>query len=186
LCRHPPDARLAKAPIRRKALTLFRPTSIDQVQIHILSVGDKLPAWADSAVQEYLKRMPKELGVKLQEIRPAARAAGKPIATLLKQEAARLEAALPAASLKVLLDERGARWSSAQLAARLKDWLQHQSSVAFLIGGADGVSAEIRAAADIELSLSSFTLPHALARVLIVEQLYRAASILKGHPYHRA
>jgi 23S rRNA (pseudouridine1915-N3)-methyltransferase len=156
------------------------------VQIHILSVGEKMPAWADSAVQEYLKRMPKELGVKLLEIRPAARAAGKPIAALLNQEAARLQAALPAGSLKVLLDERGAQWTSAQLAARLKDWLQHRSSVAFLIGGADGVDAEIRGIADSELSLSSFTLPHALARVLLVEQLYRAVSILKGHPYHRA
>jgi 23S rRNA (pseudouridine1915-N3)-methyltransferase len=156
------------------------------VQIHILSVGAKMPAWADSAVQEYLKRMPKELGVKLVEIRPAARAAGKPIGALLKQEASRLQAALPTGALKVLLDERGAQWSSAQLAARLKQWLQHQSGVAFLIGGADGVDARIRADADLELSLSSFTLPHALARVLLAEQLYRAASILKGHPYHRA
>jgi 23S rRNA (pseudouridine1915-N3)-methyltransferase len=156
------------------------------VQIHILSVGERLPAWADSAAQEYLKRMPKELGVKLVEIRPATRAAGKPVAALLKQEASRLQAAIPNGALTVLLDERGQHWSSAQFASRLKDWLQRQSAVAFLIGGADGVDADIRVRADVELSLSGFTLPHALARVVLVEQLYRAASILKGHPYHRA
>jgi 23S rRNA (pseudouridine1915-N3)-methyltransferase len=156
------------------------------VQIHILSVGEKMPAWADTAAQEYLKRMPKELGVKLVEIRPAARATGKPVAALLKQEGARLQAALPAGALTVLLDERGAQWTSAQFAARLKDWLQHQPVVVFLVGGADGVDAQIRTDADITLSLSGFTLPHALARVLLVEQIYRAASILKGHPYHRA
>ena len=156
------------------------------MQIHILSVGEKMPAWADAAAQEYLKRMPKELGVRLVEIRPAARAAGKPVAALLKQEALRLQAAVPAGALKVLLDERGQHWTSAQFAARLKEWLQRQSAIAFLIGGADGVDAQIRTQADIELSLSAFTLPHALARVVLVEQLYRAASILKGHPYHRA
>lgn len=156
------------------------------MQIHILSVGEKLPAWADSAAQEYLKRMPKELGVKLVEIRPAARAPGKPIAALLKQEALRLQAALPAGALKVLLDERGRPWSSAHFAERLQEWLQRQSAIAFMIGGADGVDEQIRAQADLELSLSAFTLPHALARVVLVEQLYRAASILRGHPYHRA
>jgi 23S rRNA (pseudouridine1915-N3)-methyltransferase len=156
------------------------------LQIHILSVGDKMPAWAEAAVQEYLKRMPKELGVKLVEIKPAARVAGKPVATLLQLEASRMRSALPSAALQVLLDERGTPWSSAQLSARLKDWLQRQPTVAFLIGGADGVDAAIRAQADMTLSLSGFTLPHALARVVLIEQLYRAASILKGHPYHRA
>lgn len=156
------------------------------MQIHIVSVGDKMPAWADSATQEYLKRMPRELGVKLVEIRPAVRAAGKPVAALLKLEASRMQAAVPPGATHVLLDERGQHWTSTQLAARLQDWMRNASTVAFLIGGADGVDGEIRAKADLELSLSSFTLPHALARVMLVEQLYRAASILKGHPYHRA
>jgi 23S rRNA (pseudouridine1915-N3)-methyltransferase len=156
------------------------------MRIHILAVGDKMPAWVDAPVAEYLKRMPKEWGVSLRELRPAARASGKGVEALLQQEAQRLHAALPQGVFQVLLDERGKALTSVKFAQTLNGWLQRERSVAFLIGGADGVDATVREGARFELALSTFTLPHGLARVMLVEQLYRAASILQGHPYHRA
>ena len=148
-----------------------------------------MPAWADAAMSEYVKRMKGALGressLELVEIRPQERAGGVPAARAMSQEAERIRAALPRRARLVALDERGADISSRELSARLETWIAGGEDVAFLIGGADGLDPGLKAEAQETFRLSSMTLPHALARVLLAEQLYRAMSILKNHPYHR-
>ena len=150
-----------------------------------VAVGTRLPAWADAAFAEFARRMPRELPLELKEIRAEPRSGGKPVEALLAAEAGRIRAALPARSRLVVLDERGADLTTQQLAARLRHWMETGDDVAFVIGGPDGLAADLKAVADETLRLSSLTLPHALARVLLAEALYRAASLLKNHPYHR-
>jgi 23S rRNA (pseudouridine1915-N3)-methyltransferase len=144
-----------------------------------------MPAWADEAFAEFARRMPREAPLELKEVRAEPRNGGKPVDALLAAEAGRLRAALPARCRLVALDERGADLTTQQLAARLKAWLEAGDDVALVIGGPDGLAAEIKTAAAETLRLSSLTLPHALARVVLAEALYRAASLLKNHPYHR-
>ena len=155
------------------------------MKIVIAAVGQKLPAWANDAVQEYLARMPKDFGVRLREIRPEARN-GQPVARLQAAEATRLRAALTPDSLVVAMDETGRDWTTVQLAQALSQWRDSALEPVFLIGGADGLDPELKAQAKVTLRLSSMTLPHALARVVLVEQIYRAWSILNSHPYHRS
>ncbi len=158
-----------------------------QVKLHVLSVGHKPPDWISNGFQEYARRMPRELPVVLTEVRPAARA-GKNAAQIDRAraiEADRILAAIPFGGVKVALDERGKAFTTAQLADWLEDWMSHGQDVFFLIGGADGLDAAVRERADIVLSLSKLTLPHALVRVVLAEQLYRAISIIRNHPYHR-
>jgi len=154
------------------------------MKICIATVGQKMPAWADDAVQDYLARLPRDFRVELREVRPEARA-GQPLARLMAAEAVRLRAVLPAGAAVVALDETGRDWTSGQLSAALGAWRDEARDVAFLIGGADGLDPELRRAADFSLRLSSMTLPHALARVVLAEQIYRGWSILAAHPYHR-
>ena len=138
------------------------------------------------ACQEYLKRLPREINVQVCEVKPEPRE-GKAREQLLAAEGIRLRQSLksfPRARL-VALDEKGEDLTTRQFAGRLRDWLASGENVAFLIGGADGLEAELKAGARDILRLSSLTLPHGLARVLLCEQLYRASSLLSGHPYHR-
>ena len=131
--------------------------------------------------------MPRELPVVLTEVRPAARA-GKSAAQIDRAratEADRILAAIPSDSVKVALDERGKTITTAELAGRLEDWMSHGRDVCFLIGGADGLDDAVSDRADLALSLSRMTMPHALVRVVLAEQLYRAISIIRNHPYHR-
>ena len=159
------------------------------MKLLIVAVGSRMPAWADAAMSEYVKRMKGALGressLELVEIRPQERAGGVPAARAMTQEAERIRAALPRRARLVALDERGADISSRELSARLETWIAGGEDVAFLIGGADGLDPGLKAEAQETFRLSSMTLPHALARVLLAEQLYRAMSILKNHPYHR-
>jgi 23S rRNA (pseudouridine1915-N3)-methyltransferase len=155
------------------------------VKILILAVGSRMPAWVDSAVAEYVKRMGRDLPMEVIEIRAASRAGGVPAARAMAQEAKGLRAALPRAAHVVALDERGADLTTKALSQRLEKWMADGADVAFLIGGADGLDAELKAGAGESVRLSSLTLPHALVRVLLAEQLYRAMSLLKNHPYHR-
>ena len=150
-----------------------------------VAVGTRLPAWADAAFAEFARRMPRELPLELKEIKAEPRSSGKPAEALLAAEAGRIGAALPARSRRVALDERGADLTTQQLAARLRQWMETGDDVAFVIGGPDGLAPDLKSAADETLRLSSLTLPHALARVVLAEALYRAASVLKNHPYHR-
>lgn len=154
------------------------------MKIRIAAVGQRQPRWADEAVADYLGRFPSDFEVTLREVRPESRT-GIPAPRLLAAEATRLRTAFPAGALIVALDERGRDWTTHQLADALRKWRDEGESPAFVVGGADGLDPELKRAARLELRLSSLTLPHALARVLLVEQIYRAWSILAGHPYHR-
>jgi 23S rRNA (pseudouridine1915-N3)-methyltransferase len=156
------------------------------MKLVVVAVGTRMPGWADAAFADFEKRMPREALLSLTEIRPEPRSSGKPVPALLAAEASRIRNALPPHSRLVVLDEKGHDVTTMGLAERLRAWLAGGQDVALVIGGPDGLAPEIKAAADESLRLSSLTLPHALVRVLLAEALYRALSILKNHPYHRA
>ena len=131
--------------------------------------------------------MPREMPLALTEIRPAGRTgkANSQGARARATERERIVAAIPPQSVRVALDEHGTLLTTQQLAARLQDWMMNTREACFLIGGADGLDEKLKQDADFVLSLSRLTMPHALARVVLVEQLYRAISIMRNHPYHR-
>jgi len=155
------------------------------MKISIIAIGQRQPRWADEANAEILKRFPADFPVSLRELKPEPRD-GRPPERIRAAESERLRAALPANCITVALDERGRDLTSSAFAEQLGRWRDAGDSPAFVIGGPDGLSEEFRRGAQLLLRLSSMTLPHALARVLLVEQLYRAWSILSRHPYHRA
>lgn len=155
------------------------------MKLLIAAIGQRMPRWVDEAFSEYAKRMPRSARIELIEIRPEPRTQGKPIAKLLESEGARIEAALPAECGVIALDESGRMLSSAELARWLARRIDGGIDAAFAIGGPDGLSPRLKERAEMRLALSSMTLPHGLARVLLAEQLYRATSILQNHPYHR-
>jgi 23S rRNA (pseudouridine1915-N3)-methyltransferase len=144
-----------------------------------------MPGWAEQAVQDYLGRFPREFEVTLKQVRPEARGRQTTQQTL-QSEQSRLSTAVAGCDRIIALDERGVDWDTALLAQQIGRWRDASEHVSFLIGGPDGLSGELKAGAHLQLRLSSLTLPHALARVVLVEQLYRAWSILANHPYHRA
>jgi 23S rRNA (pseudouridine1915-N3)-methyltransferase len=155
------------------------------MKLLVAAVGQRMPRWVNEAFAEYAKRMPHNARVELLEIRPEPRTQGKPVAKILEAEAVRIQAALTGNFALVALDERGRAMTSAELAHWLGRRIEDGMDTAFLIGGADGLSSGLKERAEMRLALSAMTLPHALARVLLAEQLYRAASILQHHPYHR-
>jgi 23S rRNA (pseudouridine1915-N3)-methyltransferase len=155
------------------------------MKITVVAVGQRQPRWADEAVTDFRTRFPSDFAVTIKEVKPDVRS-GQPVERALATEAERLRAAVPAGSLIVALDERGKDWTTKQFAEALRDWRDASEAVAFAIGGPDGLDEGFKREARLLLRLSSMTLPHALARVLLFEQLYRAWSILAGHPYHRA
>ncbi len=155
------------------------------MKLSIIAVGHKMPDWIATGCAEYVKRMPRELTVQVIEIKPEPRSGGKTREQLTAAECSRIEAALPAGARIVALDERGADLTTMKLAQRLEQWMGEGRDAVLLIGGADGLADSLKQRADDMIRLSSMTLPHALARVLLCEQLYRAASLIKGHPYHR-
>jgi 23S rRNA (pseudouridine1915-N3)-methyltransferase len=142
--------------------------------------------WVAAAFEEYAKRMPHEAGIELIAIKPEKRGNGKTAAQLLAAEGARIRAAIPARCRIVAMDERGSQWTTSMLANSIAKWMANGGDTAFLIGGADGLDPDIKRSADEVLALSALTLPHGFVRVLLAEQLYRAMSLIKGHPYHRA
>jgi len=151
----------------------------------VVAVGHKMPAWISAGFNEYAQRMPRESRIELIEIKPANRSGDKGAEKWMALEAERMAAALPARCVRVVLDERGKALSTVDLAKRIERWRQDGGDVAFIIGGADGTAPQIQREADLLLGLSTFTLPHGLCRVMLAEQLYRAVSLLAGHPYHR-
>lgn len=155
------------------------------MRLIVAAVGTRLPEWLDAGFAEYAKRMPRELPLELAEIRPEPRTTGKTVEAMLAAEAKRIEAVLPARCRRVALDERGETLDTRALADRLGQWLAAGDDVAFLIGGPDGLDPELKRTARERLRLSSLTLPHGLARVVLAEALYRAHSLRCGHPYHR-
>lgn len=157
--------------------------------IRIVAVGQRMPRWVEAAVADYLKRLPPEIRVELCAVKTEARGTDsrKPAATqaLLAREAQRIRAQLPPRSRLVILDERGEDLDTLALAQRLRQWQQEAAPVAIVIGGPDGIEPQLRSEAHQTIRLSSLTLPHALVRVLLAEQLYRAWSVNAQHPYHR-
>ena len=153
--------------------------------LRVIAVGTRMPGWVDTAVDDYARRMPAELRVEWRAVRAEPREAAGGAARCMTREAARIRDALPQGARLVMLDERGADLDSVGLSRRLLGWQHDARPVALVIGGADGIDPALKAQADETLRLSSLTLPHALARVLLAEQLYRAWSIASGHPYHR-
>ena len=144
-----------------------------------------MPDWITAGFNEYTKRMPREAQISLLEIKPEPRNSGKTTLQIMEAEAQRILAALPQSCWRIALDERGIEPTTRQLAAQMQDWMREGRDVAFIIGGADGLHESVKQATQQLLALSALTLPHAMVRVLLAEQLYRAYSLMHNHPYHR-
>ncbi|HEX5363802.1 MAG TPA: 23S rRNA (pseudouridine(1915)-N(3))-methyltransferase RlmH [Gallionella sp.] len=155
------------------------------MKLIIVSVGHKMPDWIATGFNEYAKRMPREAKIELVEIKPEPRTTGKTTPQIMEAEAQRILGALPQSCLRIALDEHGAQPTTKKLAAQMQDWMREGRDVAFIIGGADGLHESVKQAAQHLMALSSLTLPHAMVRVLLAEQLYRAHSLMHNHPYHR-
>jgi len=155
------------------------------VKARLIAVGTGMPSWVQEGYAEYAKRLSHWMPLELVEVAPGQRGKTRDAARAVQEEGQRVIAALPKSPLVVLLDGRGKTFSSEQLARRLEHWRASGRDPAFLIGGPEGHAAEVAALADERWSLGPMTLPHPLVRVVLVEQLYRAASILANHPYHR-
>lgn len=154
------------------------------MRLFIVAVGQHVPDWAQTAYDDYAKRFPPELKVELKAVKTEPRSS-KTLATLYVAERKRIEAAIPKGCRIVVLDERGTALRTQDLAQRLKHWQLEGDDVALVIGGPDGLEPEFKQAAHERIRLSDLTLPHAMVRVLLIEQLYRAWSVNAGHPYHR-
>ena len=154
------------------------------MRLVIVAVGLRVPDWAQTAWDDYAKRFPHELRVELKAVKTEPRGS-KTLETLYAGERQRIEAAIPKGARIVALDERGTAVTTLSLAAKLKDWQLGGTDVALIIGGPDGLEPAFRQAAHERIRLSDLTLPHAFARVLLIEQLYRAWSVNANHPYHR-
>ncbi|MDZ7804139.1 23S rRNA (pseudouridine(1915)-N(3))-methyltransferase RlmH [Thiohalophilus sp.] len=155
------------------------------MQIHLLAVGSKMPGWVQDGYAEYARRMPPECRLNLVEVPLAKRGKTSAVEQLKQQEGEKLLAAVPKSASLWALDSQGQSWSTAQLAGQLSDWLQGGQDIALMIGGPDGLAPDCLQQASGRWSLSPLTLPHPLVRIIVAEQLYRAMSILKHHPYHK-
>ncbi len=154
------------------------------MKLIIVAVGQRMPDWAQTAYDDYAKRFPPDCRVEVKTVKTEPRGS-KTLETLLAAECARIEAAIPKGARVVALDERGTQLTTVALAKHLRDWQMGGDDVALIIGGPDGLDPAFKAAAQLRIRLSDMTLPHALARVLLIEQLYRAWSVNANHPYHR-
>lgn len=155
------------------------------MRLLLIAIGQKMPAWVDAGYREYARRFPPHLKLELIERPASAWAARGDVARAMREEADGLRAAIPRDARVVALDERGNFWSTRQLADRLRQWQQDGRDLALLVGGPDGLDPKLRDGAELRWSLSPLTLPHPLVRILVAEQLYRAHTLLAGHPYHR-
>lgn len=155
------------------------------MKIRLIAVGQRPPEWVAGGFAEYARRLPREMPLELVEVPPAADRRKGRAAQVRANEAHRLLAQVGHRDWVVALDERGRNWSTLELAQKLDNWRMQGRDVAFLVGGPEGLAEACRVRADEILSLSAMTLPHALVRVVVAEQLYRAWTVLSGHPYHR-
>ncbi len=154
------------------------------MKLFLVAVGQRQPAWAETAYDDFAKRFPPEMRLELKAVKAETRGSKTP-EQLMAAEATRLEAALPKGVRRVVLDERGDRLTTLQLSARMKAWMHDGRDVALVVGGPDGLDATLKQSADETLRLSDLTLPHAFVRVLLAEALYRAWTVMVNHPYHR-
>ncbi len=155
------------------------------MKIRVVTVGHRPPGWVTEAVSDYSSRLPREFELQWQEIKPVARTSTT-AAKAMALEAQAIRHAIPERSRLVILDEKGEDLDSARFGQRFSRWRDNGDPVVIVIGGADGIAPELKAQADEALRLSSMTLPHALVRVVLAEQIFRAWSLLANHPYHRA
>ena len=155
------------------------------MKLNLIAVGKRMPKWVDLALTEYIKRLPKNINFNLNEIAPEKRSRNRSLQELKKNEDEKINTLISSTNIVIALDEKGELISSHRLAGELQIWIDQQIDVGILIGGADGLSDSIKNRASKIWSLSKMTLPHALARVIFIEQLYRASTILNKHPYHR-
>jgi 23S rRNA (pseudouridine1915-N3)-methyltransferase len=156
------------------------------MRARLIAVGERMPAWVAEGFAEYRKRLSHEFPLELIEIKPGLRGKGRDDARATLDEGAAILTALPRDIHVVALDGRGKTWSSEDLGQRLEQWRMGGRDVAFLIGGPDGHAPDVLARADQRWSLGPLTLPHMLVRLVLAEQLYRATTLVAGHPYHRA
>ncbi len=155
------------------------------MNIHLIAVGQRMPGWVSEGYQEYAKRLPAETRLQLVEIAPGHRGKGADLARAMRDEGQRMLAAVPRQALVVALEVGGRSWSTEQLSQQMAQWLGQGRDVALLVGGPEGLASDCLAVAQQRWSLSPLTLPHPLVRVVVAEQLYRAWTLLRGHPYHR-
>ena len=155
------------------------------MQFDLIAIGRRMPAWIDSAFCEYSKRLPESINFNLIEVAPATRSKNKNSEQLKKIEEEKINAVIAPGNIVIALDEKGEAISSHSLSLQLQTWMDDQQHLSILIGGADGLSSSIKKKADQIWSLSEMTLPHGLVRIIMIEQLYRAWSIINCHPYHR-
>jgi 23S rRNA (pseudouridine1915-N3)-methyltransferase len=155
------------------------------MRLIVIAVGQKMPQWAQVAVDDYAKRFPPELKFEVRTVKVAHRASQADAHSAMLVERERIEALIPRGAHVVALDERGKAVTTKELAQQLQDWQLAANDVVLLIGGPDGLDDGLKASAQQQIRLSHLTLPHAMARVLLVEQLYRAWSVNANHPYHR-
>ena len=156
------------------------------MRLRVVSVGQRMPGWVTDAWEEYARRMPRELSLELVEVPLAKRGKNADLVRLKRDEGRALLAATAPGNLLIALDGGGKVWSTEQLARNLEDWMGQGRDCCFLVGGPDGHDPECLARAQQRWSLGALTLPHPLVRVVLAEQLYRAWTIIQGHPYHRA
>lgn len=155
------------------------------MQIRLISVGNRMPVWVKQGYEEYAKRLPRECELVLKGITPGKRLKNIDIVRLVKEEGERMIAAIPSDTHVVTLDLKGKPWSTSDLSVALKRWLDSGQNISLLIGGPEGLADSARDKANESWCLSNLTFPHPLVRIIVAEQLYRAWSILRNHPYHR-
>jgi len=156
------------------------------MQLLVAAVGQRMPNWVTEAWTEYARRMPPTLGLSLREISLAKRSKNADTKRLTSIESKALYEAMPTRARVIALDVKGQAWSTEKLALRLEQWMGDGRDVGFMIGGPEGIDAQVMQKADDRWSLGPLTLPHPLVRVVLAEQLYRAWTITQNHPYHRA
>ncbi|MGA9573697.1 MAG: 23S rRNA (pseudouridine(1915)-N(3))-methyltransferase RlmH [Lysobacterales bacterium] len=156
------------------------------MQLLVAAVGQRMPNWVSEAWDEYARRMPPNLALNLREISLAKRTKNSDTKRLTVIESKALLDAMPVRARVIALDVKGRAWSTEILAARLEQWMGEGRDVGFMIGGPDGIDADVLQSADDRWSLGPLTLPHPLVRIVLAEQLYRAWTITRNHPYHRA
>ena len=154
------------------------------MKLWVVAVGQRVPPWAQTAWDDYAKRFPPDIKLTLKTVKTEPRAS-KTLAQIWAAERSRIDAAIPKDCLRIWLDEKGPQITTAALAGKWRGWQDNAQGVAFIIGGPDGFDPVLRQGGHELLALSNLTLPHAMVRVLLVEQLYRAWSMLTNHPYHR-
>lgn len=155
------------------------------MKLRVLCIGKRMPAWVDAGVEDFLKRFTRQFPVTIDVLEAAPRKPGMTSEQLQQADSQRISQRLKPGERVVLLDERGKRYDTREFAARIEQWQLDGPDIALVIGGADGHSRDFRKQASELISLSPMTMPHGLARLMLIEQVYRAWTVISGHPYHR-